>query len=107
MEPNVSLSQIPVWALVALGVLAAVQITVEIVAIVDLIRRPAEQVVGGRKWLWAVLILFVNLVGAIVYFAAGRRPAPAVEQAPEAPASERAAGAVDKLYGPGPDGEDR
>lgn len=107
METNVPLSQVPLWVFVALGALALVQLSVEVWAIVDLVRRPVEQVVGGRKWLWAVLILFVNLVGAIVYFAAGRKPAPVVEQAPAAPASERASGAVDRLYGAPRDGEGR
>ena len=61
--------------------------------------------------LWIIIILFVNLVGAIVFLVAGRKPAAAVDplaqgavaaQAP--PAADRAARAADVLYGsPGDD----
>lgn len=41
-----------------------------IVAIVDLIRIEKT---NGPKWLWALLILFVSLIGPILYFVVGRR----------------------------------
>lgn len=43
-------------------------------ALYDLARRPASEV-RGRKWLWAVVLVLVNSVGAapVVYFLAGRR----------------------------------
>ena len=43
----------------------------KVAMLVDLKRRPAEQV-RGSKWLWRPLAL-VNLVGPISYFAWGRR----------------------------------
>jgi hypothetical protein len=47
-------------------------------ALVDLKRRPAEQV-RGPKWLWAAGIFLVNSVGAmpVAYFRFGRKaPSP-------------------------------
>ncbi len=41
-----------------------------ITALVDLIRRPHTR---GPKWLWAVVIVLVNIIGPIVYFVAGRK----------------------------------
>ena len=46
----------------------------KIAALVDLKRRPADQV-RGPKWLWAIAIFFVNSVGAmpLAYFRYGRK----------------------------------
>lgn len=43
-------------------------------ALVDLVRRPAEEV-RGSKGLWAAVIVLVNSVGAVpvAYFVYGRR----------------------------------
>jgi hypothetical protein len=38
-------------------------------ALVDLIRRERTK---GPKWVWALVIIFVNLIGPIVYFVVGR-----------------------------------
>ena len=46
-----------------------IQICLMIFAIVDLIRR---EHVRGEKWIWALVILFINIIGPIVYFLAGR-----------------------------------
>jgi len=51
--------------------LVVLQLGLEITALVDLVRR--ERVVGGRKWIWAVVIVCFSLLGAVVYFAAGRK----------------------------------
>lgn len=50
----------------------AIQLILIIVALVDLIRRDPEQV-KGSKWIWAPVILFISLLGPIIYFIAGRR----------------------------------
>lgn len=52
--------------------------TLKVAALVDLARRPASQV-RGSKLRWAAAITLVNSVGVvpIVYFARGRRRAPA------------------------------
>lgn len=104
MQSNVPLSDLPVWMLAALGVLALVQISVEIYALVKLFRTPDEQLVLGKKWPWIIIILFVNLIGAIVFLVAGRKPAqiadPLAAASSGAPATaDRAARAADVLYG--------
>lgn len=42
-----------------------------IAALVDLFRR--ERVLGNRKWVWALVILFFQYIGPIVYFVLGRK----------------------------------
>ncbi|MBF8285713.1 MAG: transcriptional regulator [Chloroflexi bacterium RBG_16_63_12] len=45
------------------------QLALMIFALVDLIRRERTK---GPKWLWALIIVFVNLIGPILYFIIGR-----------------------------------
>jgi len=93
--------------LVAVVVLVVVQLALVVFCIVDIVRRPA--VLGGRKWVWIVFILFFNLIGSIVYLAVGRVPPPAAEETrdePEAMARSRAASAADLLYGPASQADD-
>jgi hypothetical protein len=103
---NTDLSTLPGPVLVALGVLLLVQISLDVVALVDLYRRPAARVAGGNKWLWVALVLLVNLLGAILYLVVGRRPA---VTATEAPASRPVPteSIADALYGPRTDPEPR
>lgn len=49
--------------------LAILQIGLIIFAMADLVRRPHTR---GPKWLWAVLILFVQFIGPLGYFIIGR-----------------------------------
>lgn len=114
------LLDLPGWLLAALGVLVVVQLVVEVYALVRLLRTPDEQLLFGKKWPWVLIILLVNLVGAIVFLVAGRQPAPAVDPlargeagapggtSPGAPAVTDRAGAAERatdvLYG-GKDGE--
>ena len=87
------LSAVPVWGLVALGVLAVVQITLDVIALLDLYRRPIDQVVFANKWIWVAIVLLVNTVGAIIYLVAGRKPAVIAENAaPSASPSVRPRG---------------
>ncbi len=85
-------------------VLGIVELVLVIYCIVDIVRRPAVAVTGGRKWPWIVLIILFNLIGSIVYLAVGRAQPPAAETradpAPEAAARSRTAAAADLLYGP-------
>lgn len=39
-------------------------------ALVDLARRPKA---NGPKWLWVIIIVFINLIGPIAYFLVGRQ----------------------------------
>lgn len=41
----------------------------KIFALVDLARRETTK---GPKWLWALIILLVNVIGPILYFVIGR-----------------------------------
>ena len=46
-----------------------IEIGLMIVALVDLIKRTKTK---GPKWLWLIVILFVNLIGPIIYFLVAR-----------------------------------
>jgi Phospholipase_D-nuclease N-terminal len=55
--------------------LVAPVLVVEVILIVAALRdlmRPERQVRGGQKWVWAVAIVFLQLIGPLLYFAAGR-----------------------------------
>ena len=41
-----------------------------IIALVDLVKR--EKVRGNSKVVWVLIIIFINLIGPIVYLVAGR-----------------------------------
>jgi len=47
-----------------------IQLVLMVSALVDLVRREQTR---GPKWLWALVILFVNFIGPIIYFVAGRK----------------------------------
>ncbi|WP_342527517.1 PLD nuclease N-terminal domain-containing protein [Chryseomicrobium sp. FSL W7-1435] len=60
------LNEIP-WGLVA--PILVLQFILIVVALVDLVRIEAT---NGPKWIWALIIIFINLIGPIVYFVMGR-----------------------------------
>jgi len=45
------------------------QLGLMIAALVDVIKREKTK---GPKWVWIMVIVFVNLLGPIIYFIAGR-----------------------------------
>ena len=47
-----------------------IQLILIIVAIIDLIRI---ETTNGPKWLWVLIILFINILGPILYFVIGRK----------------------------------
>jgi DMSO reductase anchor subunit len=49
--------------------LVLLQLTLMIVALVDLIRREKTR---GPKWIWMIVIIFGELIGPIIYFIFGR-----------------------------------
>ena len=88
-------------AAILLG-LIVLQLATQVYALVDLVRR--DSVRGGRKWVWAIVVAFGNLPGAIAYLAAGRMP-PTVDTSSAGSGASTAGGdtarrAVDALYGP-------
>ena len=49
----------------------AIQLILLLLAIRDLLQSD-RHVRGGNKGLWALVIVFINIIGPIVYFMAGR-----------------------------------
>jgi hypothetical protein len=94
------LSSVPVWGLVALGVLAVAQITLDVIALVDLYRRPVEQLVFGNKWIWVAIVLLVSTVGAIIYLVIARKPDVVVENVAASSSPVRTEEVAENLYGP-------
>lgn len=96
-----SLAALPTPALVALIALGVVQLTLQIVALVDLARRSAVN--GGRKWVWVVVTVLGGLIGAAAYLAVGRSVPEALDgsNAPQAGNEGAKRRALDTLYGPG------
>lgn len=56
------------WPLIA--PLLILQAILTITALVSCIKQKET---NGPKWMWILLILFVNLFGAILYFVIGRK----------------------------------
>src|SRR3954466_5062392 len=66
-----SLTSIDPQLLALLVPVILLQLGLLVAAIVDLLRDD-RAVRGGNKGLWAVIIVFVNLIGPILYFLVGR-----------------------------------
>ena len=49
-----------------------VQLGLQAYALIDLARRPADQV-KGPKWLWVVIIIPFQIFGALIYLFIARR----------------------------------
>jgi len=83
----------------AVGALILVQLVLQIVAIVQLVKTPQDRVsIGGRKWAWALIILLGEIVGAILWFVLGKTAAPAAVTGQDIGVAEKRS-AVDGLYG--------
>jgi hypothetical protein len=78
-------STLPVWIIAAVVLLGLVQVTLVVVALVDLYRRPVAQLTFGNKIAWAAIIILLNILGPILYFAAGRRRPPEEDATASAP----------------------
>lgn len=52
------------------GIIGLVILVLDILAIVDCVKRPMET---GMKVLWIVLIILLPLIGLILYFLLGRK----------------------------------
>ncbi|MFA5835474.1 MAG: PLDc N-terminal domain-containing protein [Bellilinea sp.] len=46
-----------------------IQLGLMIFALVDLVRRERTK---GPKWMWAIIIVAVNIIGPVVYLLAGK-----------------------------------
>jgi hypothetical protein len=89
---------LPTPALVAIVALVVVQLSLQVYGIVDVVRRPVERLTLP-KWAWAAIIVLGEILGAVIYLVAGRRPAPAVDVASTRAVAARAESAADALYG--------
>ncbi|MCA9898091.1 MAG: PLDc_N domain-containing protein [Anaerolineales bacterium] len=49
-----------------------IQLALIVFALLDLARRENTR---GPKWVWVLVILFVNFIGPIIYFLVGREDA--------------------------------
>ncbi len=49
--------------------LLIVELGLMVAAIVDLARREQTR---GPKWVWLLVIIFISLIGPVIYFVAGR-----------------------------------
>lgn len=49
--------------------LFVIQLILMITALIDLIKR---QKTKGPKWMWILIVVFVNTIGPIIYFVVGR-----------------------------------
>lgn len=56
------------WAIIMPIII--IQLILTVIAIIDLIRIEKT---NGPKVLWVLIILFINLIGPILYFVIGRR----------------------------------
>jgi len=52
--------------------LVVIILVLEVFALVDLIRRDRRYVRGENKWIWALVIVLVSTLGAILYLTLGR-----------------------------------
>lgn len=48
-----------------------IELVLLVVALVDLIRSPGTR--SGPKWMWAIVIIFFQIIGPIIYFVVGRK----------------------------------
>lgn len=64
---NELLNEIP-WA--AIAPILILQLILMITALVSCIK---EETTNGPKWLWILIILFIQLIGPVLYFVIGRR----------------------------------
>lgn len=84
------------WLLVA--AIGAIDLGLTVWALVDIVRRP--RVTGGYKWMWVIVVLAIEPIGALVYLALGRAETPFADATPTTPeAHQRAVNAADVLYG--------
>ena len=98
--PLASLANLSPGLLIGAGILALAELVLDVIALVDLYRRPASQVALGNKWVWVVLIILINLIGSILYLAVGRtRGTPPAQQAPSEERRGSATSVADALYG--------
>lgn len=95
---NPDLSMLANPAVVAgLVVILLIEFGLMVTALLDWLKRPAE-LIRGNRILWLVVLLFVNIVGPVLYLTVARLPKPA-EDGAAAQVDRNSAQALDTLYG--------
>ena len=56
------------WGIIA--PILVIQLILLIIALIDLSKINQT---NGPKWLWAIIVIFVNILGPIIYFVFGRK----------------------------------
>ena len=59
------------WGIIA--PILVLQFILMITALISCVKQESNQL-NGPKWAWILLILFINILGPILYFVIGRRP---------------------------------
>ena len=73
--PQAGMNELKPEQIIALvAPIIVIQLGLMIAALIDL-ERDERRVRGGSKLVWALVIVFVNVVGPILYFVAGREDA--------------------------------
>lgn len=67
MSPN--LNELITQYLPLLVPILIIQLALMIAALLDLRKQRSTR---GPKWLWVVIVVFINVIGPIIYFVAGR-----------------------------------
>ena len=55
------------------GAIAPILVLHLILMITALVSCIREEKTNGPKWIWILVILFINLIGPVLYFVVGRR----------------------------------
>lgn len=93
-----SLASLSLPLILGIGVLIVVQLTLDVLALLDLYKRDKSRVQFENKWIWVAVIVLVNTIGAVIYLVAGRKPAAAAES-PTKSNGDAATNVVNVLYG--------
>lgn len=56
------------WEIIA--PLVILDLILKVTALISCVK---EEKTNGPKWLWAVIILCISMIGSVLYFVAGRR----------------------------------
>lgn len=59
---------VPEWLILVIPIVI-LQLVLVVVGLMDLARRERTK---GPKWMWALIILFIGVIGPVVYFVFGR-----------------------------------
>ncbi len=68
MEPQFSLDLLMKYIPLLIP-LILIQFGLMIAGIIDIVKREKTR---GPKWMWVLIVVFVNMIGPIVYFIVGR-----------------------------------